>query len=121
MVATDAGGAREAIQEGETGYVVPVGDDRALALRIIGLLQAPEQARALGECGRRLVRQKFSCESQLAHTHELYDRLLGRTEGKLQKSASEDRSVAAGETTPLRPGQVFSVSSLYEQNGQAHA
>jgi glycosyltransferase involved in cell wall biosynthesis len=121
VVATDAGGAREAIQEGDTGFVVPVGDDRALATRIIELLQAPEQASAMGERGRRLVRQKFSCASQLAHTQELYDRLLRRTDVKLQKSESEGCQATVSETAPLKPGHVFSLSSLCEQNGEAHS
>lgn len=76
VVATDAGGAREAVQDGASGYVVPVGDDCALAARILALLRAPALARAMGECGRRIVQEKFSCEAQLQQTHDLYDRLL---------------------------------------------
>src|SRR5207247_9481866 len=76
VVATDAGGAREAIQDGETGYVVPVGDDQLMAARISALLRAPEQARAMGAAGQRRVRQDFSCEAQLERTHNLYDLLL---------------------------------------------
>jgi glycosyltransferase involved in cell wall biosynthesis len=78
VVATDAGGAREAVQDGESGYVVPVGNDYAMAARIIALLRLPEQARAMGERGRNIVRQKFSCTAQLERTQDLYDRLLWR-------------------------------------------
>jgi glycosyltransferase involved in cell wall biosynthesis len=77
VVATDVGGAREAIVEGETGYVVPSGDEAMMAERIISLLRDPERARAMGQAGRRLVEEKFSCEAQLRRTEELYDRLLG--------------------------------------------
>lgn len=80
VVATDAGGAREAIREAETGYIVPVGDDRLMATRILALLRAPAQARAMGEAGRRIVRQKFSCEAQLERTQDLYDDLLRQNE-----------------------------------------
>lgn len=76
VVATDVGGAREAIVEGETGYVVSAGEAAMMAERIISLLRDPESARAMGQAGRHVVEEKFSCEAQLKRTEELYDRLL---------------------------------------------
>ncbi len=76
VVATDVGGAREAIVEGETGYLVSSGDESAMAEKIISLLVAPERAQLMGQRGRQVVAQKFSCETQLRRTEELYDRLL---------------------------------------------
>jgi glycosyltransferase involved in cell wall biosynthesis len=90
VVATDVGGAREAIIEGETGYVVRSGDDRMMAERIISLMRHPENARAMGECGRRVVEEKFSCESQLRRTEELYDNLLA--ERSLASAGSSGKS-----------------------------
>jgi len=78
VVATDVGGAREAIVEGETGLLVPAGDDAAMAERIISLLGEPERAREMGERGRRIVKEKFSCEAQLAQTLNLYDELMAK-------------------------------------------
>jgi len=78
VVATDVGGAREAVVEGETGYLVRPGDDAGMAARIVSLLADPTRARALGEAGRRVVEQKFSCEAQLKNTIKLYERLLAR-------------------------------------------
>ena len=78
VVATDVGGAREAVVEGETGHVVPPGDDAALAACVVSLLRDPAAAREMGERGRRVVLEKFSCEAQLERTQSLYDRLLER-------------------------------------------
>lgn len=78
VVATDVGGAREAVTEGETGHLVPAGDDEALAARVVSLLGDPARARAMGERGRRVVNEKFSCDAQLARTHGLYESLLAR-------------------------------------------
>jgi glycosyltransferase involved in cell wall biosynthesis len=78
VVATDVGGAREAIVEGETGYVVPSGDDEKMAGRIIDLLNSPERAHSMGECGKLIVAEKFSCDHHLQNTLELYDELLAR-------------------------------------------
>jgi glycosyltransferase involved in cell wall biosynthesis len=76
VVVTDVGGAREAVINGETGYIVPAGADQEMAARIITLLENPEQTRAMGERGRHIVEQRFSCAAQLAATQALYDRLL---------------------------------------------
>ena len=79
VVATEVGGAREAVTEGETGFLVPSGDDEQMAERITLLLREPERARAMGERGREVVREKFSCAAQLENVETLYDRLLSRT------------------------------------------
>jgi glycosyltransferase involved in cell wall biosynthesis len=93
VVATDAGGVREAIVEGETGHIVPSGDDAQMADRIIDLLRAPEKSRRMGERGHEIVARKFSCEYHLKNTLELYDELLGhgkaasvRLDQKVQES-----------------------------------
>lgn len=79
VVATDVGGAREAIVEDVTGYVVAPGDDEALADRIATLLEDPERARRMGERGRERVARTFSCEAQRAAVEALYARLLDAT------------------------------------------
>jgi glycosyltransferase involved in cell wall biosynthesis len=76
VVVTDVGGAREAVIEGETGYLVKAGDDAAMADRITGLLLDPQRAREMGARGRRVVEEKFSLGAQLGRTSQLFDRLL---------------------------------------------
>ena len=78
VVATDVGGAREAIVEDVTGNIVPAGDDQMMAERIIALLGKPSLA-LMGDAGKRIVAEKFSCEAQLGRTEELYYRLIGRS------------------------------------------
>ncbi len=79
-VATNVGGASEAVIENETGYLVQAGDDEALAARIVSLLRDPERARRMGERGQSIVEQNFSCAAQLARTEQLYDQLLMATQ-----------------------------------------
>ncbi len=76
VVATNVGGASEAIVEGETGHLVNSGDDVAMAARIIDLLRNPERREAMGRSGRRVVEERFSCESRLLNTSALYQRML---------------------------------------------
>ena len=76
VVATDVGGAREAIVHGDTGYLVPVGDHEQLAQHIVSLLLDQEGARSMGESGRRRVNEKFSSAKQLQNIESLYTELL---------------------------------------------
>jgi glycosyltransferase involved in cell wall biosynthesis len=76
VVATDVGGAREAIVEGETGYLVASGDDAKMAGRIIEVLCNSQRARAMGERGKLIAAERFSCDRHLQNTLELYDELL---------------------------------------------
>jgi glycosyltransferase involved in cell wall biosynthesis len=91
VVATDVGGAREAIVEGETGYLVKAGDDEALALRLIDLLNNSDRALTMGERGRTVVREKFSSEAQLARAENLYETLLSREKGSVVSVATTVR------------------------------
>ena len=75
MVATDVGGNAEAIEEGRSGYLVPVGDAAALAERLATLLtDEPLRARMAAEARARAAR--FSLEEAVTATEALYDRLL---------------------------------------------
>lgn len=76
VVATDVGGAGEAVTDGQTGFLVSSGDDAALAERVIELLKNPDQARDFGTRGRKVIEEKFSLNAQLAKTLKLYERLL---------------------------------------------
>lgn len=75
VVATDVGGASEAITEGETGFVVGVGDDEKMAAHINSLLEDERKMKVMGERGKERVIKEFSCEAQLEKTEQLYERL----------------------------------------------
>jgi len=88
VVATDVGGAREAIVHGETGYLVPTGDHDQLAEHVVELLSDPESARSMGEAGRRRVNEKFSSGKQLQNVESLYNELLPQKGTKNAKTFS---------------------------------
>ena len=72
VVATSVGGASEAIIENETGFVVESDDDKLMAEKLIYLLENSRKANVMGAAGRKIVEEKFSCETQLRRTLELY-------------------------------------------------
>ena len=77
VVATDVGGAKEAIVEDETGFLVPAGDAKAIADRISKLLSMNEENRKqFGTAGRKRVELLFSMDAQLQAFEALYCREL---------------------------------------------
>lgn len=76
VVASDVGGSAESVVDGETGYVVPRGDDRALAGRIAELIASPDRARAMGDAGRQRYCDRFTFERMLDETVTFYDQVL---------------------------------------------
>ena len=62
VVATDAGGPREIVLDGETGLLVPPGSPDALAAALSRLLADPVQARAMGRLGQARFESCFTAE-----------------------------------------------------------
>jgi glycosyltransferase involved in cell wall biosynthesis len=78
VVATNVGGAAEAIEDGVTGYLVDANDDAALADRLLRLLGDNALRTQLGRQGRQRVEQEFSLHRQLQDHARLYRELLRR-------------------------------------------
>jgi glycosyltransferase involved in cell wall biosynthesis len=76
VVCTDAGGNPELVQEGVNGFLVPVGDDAALASRIVALLDDSATAQRMGAAGRARVEVRHSHLRMVDDQMACYDRLL---------------------------------------------
>jgi glycosyltransferase involved in cell wall biosynthesis len=62
VVATRVGSIPESVHDDETGFLVPPGDEAALAARVAQLLEDRAHARQLGASGRALVQNRWSLE-----------------------------------------------------------
>lgn len=78
VVATDAGGTRTVVDDGETGFVVPIGDVAALAERMGRLRDDPMLRADLGSTAAARMRERFSTERMVGDVERLYARILGR-------------------------------------------
>jgi glycosyltransferase involved in cell wall biosynthesis len=79
IVATDVGGNRELVYQGESGVLVPPRDGEALAYEIINLLRNPTLARSMGQAGKEKVTTRFSVENMVSQYESLYeDALMGK-------------------------------------------
>jgi glycosyltransferase involved in cell wall biosynthesis len=65
VIASDVGGAGEAVVDGETGIVVPPGDTAAAAAALAKLAADPAAAQAMGERGRARQRERFDGDAMV--------------------------------------------------------
>lgn len=72
VVASDVGGVREAVVEGETGYLVPRGDLTVLVNRLSRLIDDPGSRARMGEAGRKRFHERFTLDEMVQRTEAVY-------------------------------------------------
>ena len=72
VVATATEGAREIIDNEETGVIVPIGKPEAMASAVLHLFKDKEERARLGTLARAQVRVRFSLERMVDATEQVY-------------------------------------------------
>ena len=81
VVATNAGGLPDKVENGRSGWIVAPGDASALAAAISGALAPGVSLAPLGARGREIVERDFSWDAAAAATIRLYRSLLPHLPG----------------------------------------
>jgi N-acetyl-alpha-D-glucosaminyl L-malate synthase BshA len=76
VIATNAGGLPEVIVDGETGYLVGVGDTDAMAERGIEILANDELRRRMGKRARQVAVERFDEQKIIPVYREMYERVM---------------------------------------------
>jgi glycosyltransferase involved in cell wall biosynthesis len=76
VVATNAGGNPELVEEGENGFLIPVGHAEILSERIVALLADKAFRSRIGEHNREKIRRDFSWPAALELQSRCYERLV---------------------------------------------
>lgn len=76
VVSTDAGGVREAVADGETGFVVPRDDVASLADSLRALIVDPSLRARMGAAGRARYESDFSFPVHLRRIWAIYRRAM---------------------------------------------
>jgi len=77
VVATAVSGLPEVIHPGETGWLVPPADPRALTQAVLAALADPAEARRRGRAGRELVRRQFDSRNNYAQLKACFEAVAG--------------------------------------------
>lgn len=76
VIASDVGGHRELIQDGETGILFQAGDPDALALKVLGLLSSPDLWPGLRAAARNFVETQRNWSVSVDRYKNVYGALL---------------------------------------------
>ncbi len=76
VIASRVGGMVEIVHDGETGLLVPPGDQSALAQAIVNLLRDPQARERMGLQGRQVALREFSVERLADGLAKLYNELV---------------------------------------------
>ncbi|MEZ5352479.1 MAG: glycosyltransferase family 4 protein [Bryobacteraceae bacterium] len=72
VVASDAGGVREAVSDGVTGFTTAIGDDAHFAARLRPLVESAAMRGSFGEAARLRYQQNFTDTIMLRRTLSVY-------------------------------------------------
>lgn len=75
-VATDIRGCREEVEEGITGFLVPVGDHKALADKIIYLVENSGARNQMGGNARKKALEEFDEKKVIGRQYEVMEKLV---------------------------------------------
>ena len=73
VVVSPSGGSAEGVLEGETGHVVPPGDEAALADRIVGLMTDAQRHARFARSAREWALREFDLRTQTRKLESIYD------------------------------------------------
>lgn len=86
VVASDVGGISDIVAHGETGLLVPPGDEAGLARAMIELLDQPDRGRLLGQAGRQRMERLFEARLWARNLRAVYEEAIAlksrRTDGR---------------------------------------
>jgi glycosyltransferase involved in cell wall biosynthesis len=78
VVASNAGGLPEVIEDGETGFMLPVGDIDGMAAAGVRILCDDALRKRMSAAGRGLAEERFSIGKIVPRYEALYERVLAQ-------------------------------------------
>jgi len=76
VIITDFGSNRIWVEDGVNGFLVPLKDPKALALKIIYLLQNKGIRKKFGQFNRQIIEEKNNWEKEMHKMSNLYEKLI---------------------------------------------
>lgn len=83
VIATDGGGTNELVKDNKNGYLLEPQHAEQLAERILFLLDNPMIRKEMGKYGKEIILKKFSIDSMIDQTFQLYRECLNMGSGTI--------------------------------------
>ena len=81
-ISTKTSGVNDAIREGETGLIVPIGDEDALVRSMAFFLANPEKALSMGRRARKFVSEEFKYEKDVDRIVRIWESVTRKSEAR---------------------------------------
>jgi len=78
VITTDVGGVRDIMLDGETGYIIPPGDEDLYVERLIDLCDDENKRSYMSQNGWTFVENKFQYETLIKNMDSYYRKLLAK-------------------------------------------
>jgi len=78
VVAFDVDGSKELVLNGETGFLIPPGDEKMLKEKILRLLRNPGESYIMGQRGRKRVEDLYPVHKMVDRIENIYRKKLGK-------------------------------------------
>ncbi len=88
VIATAVGGLPEVVTDGETGFLVPVGDVAAMAEAAVRVLTDDRLRRRLGRNGRKRAVESFDQDRVVGRYREIYERVVAAAGERVPERAA---------------------------------
>lgn len=85
VIASEVGGLKNVVVDGETGYLVPPKDPVAMAEKIRELIIDPAKRKQMGEMGYRRSMENYTAQQYCKNIQNLYLELFGAVIQKRDK------------------------------------
>jgi len=91
LIASDVGGQRELVRDGETGFLFAAGSVDALVETVLRVLGAPAEWARVRAQARRFVETERTWRSSVARYRAVYDAALGPGAASVRQNAAAIR------------------------------
>jgi glycosyltransferase involved in cell wall biosynthesis len=90
VIASTAGGAPEAVLDGETGFLVPPNNAEAVTKAIDRIVSDPSLSQRMGVSARRRVEDYFAMDKYIQRVLAAYQKAIERSRDRLRQLNNED-------------------------------
>jgi len=76
VIATDVGGNKDVIVDGENGFLVPPGNPSSISSNLKGLIEREDLRKEMGSINRETVKRRFSWKDSVSKVESVYKNLI---------------------------------------------
>jgi len=118
VVATESGGAQEAVLDGKNGFLVPADEENEMAEKIIYLLKNDKIASQMGLEGRQRIKNEFNYKKYIENMTILFSEVVS-THHKENLSSNVEMFLEIFDSLGIEKSKTLEAVNLFEKVNQS--